>query len=280
MRFHKRFYLPATVAAAALLAACAGGMAAKSWTPNVWPAGTTVTYEIFGGQTQTMDVPGAGSQTVNMTSSAVYNVTATGEREFQIKVTDASQSSDMGDPSEAGMPDVSELIGLETTVRLGDNGDIVEATNLEDHPYIVEMMGAEAYKNDLQDMFLRLPEGELKPGVEWTKTLNIPISQMGLELTLETADNYKCLEVTTFEGTPAFKISVSGIGTLGGGGETQGMMVDLQLTGKGEGTIYVSTKDAMVLMAESKTSMEGGFAAQGMDIPMTMLMTGTIKVKK
>lgn len=282
MKVRSRLYLPAVMmAAAVLMASCAGGVAGSRGELHVWDTGTSVTYVSSSVEATTMEIPGAGEQATSSTSSMTFDVEATGPRTFKVAITDASQSADMDIP-EGMMPDVSELIGLVSSVALDSRGKVAEASNIEDNPFIDSRGGVENFKEmTLQSLFLYLPEGDMKPGVEWSRELDFPATMMGMiTVNFSIADEYKCLEMTTYEGVPVYKIANTGSGGVSGGGDVQGTPVDFAVTGLGEGTYYISVDTGMIIMSEVKIRMSGGIAAEGMDIPISILGTTTLKLKK
>lgn len=278
MNVNARRNLTAALAVFALLAsACAAGSAGSSAALNVWPTGTSVTYEITSAQSQAMDIPGMGEQASNSSTTVGFGIESVGEREFMIKVLDASSSSDM--PDDGSMPNISELVGLEATLLLDEQGEVIEASGLSGNVYVDEMSGVEAYTEELRSFFLYLPQEQVRPGVTWTREYGFTAIQMGMELMFEFVDTYHCVDETVFEGTRALKIELESKISLGGGGEQMGTFLDFALSGTGDGILIVDAVTGMLLSGESKGTMSGGISAQGMDIPMTMTMTSTIKVK-
>lgn len=276
-----RFHLIALMAATAVLVAgCAGGMAGKAGGLHVWSAGTSVSYESTVGQSTFMEIPGQGEMVTTSTITLDVTIEATAtEREFKFTVDDASISSDAAQMG-GEIPDVSGLVGLESMIHLDKRGGITEATNLEGNPSIEEQGGVEAFREQLQGFILYLPEGALGPGVEWTREYGFPFTQSGLEMELTSIDKYRCIEATTYEGVPAYKITVSSDAALSGSGEQMGMPLDMALSGTGDGTFYVETGTGRILMAESTGTLSGGISGAGFDIPVEMRMTSTLKQKK
>lgn len=278
MNSNARRNLAAALAVFALLAsACAAGSAGSSAALNVWPAGTSVTYEITSAQSQAMDIPGMGEQVSNSSTTIEFGIESVGEREFTVRVLDASSSSDT--PDMGMMPDISELVGLEAMLLLNERGEVVEASGIAGNVYVDEMSGVEAYTEELRGFFLYLPEELVRPGVTWTREYGFTAIQQGMELQFELIDTYRCVEETVFEGTRALKIELEQKISLGGGGEQMGTFLDFALSGTGDGTLIVDAMTGMLLSGESKGTMSGGISAQGTDIPMTMTMTSTIRVK-
>jgi hypothetical protein len=278
MKSDARRNLTAALSIFALLAsACAAGSAGSSAAFNVWPTGTSVTYESTGSQSQAMDIPGMGEQVSNSSATTVMAVESIGERQFRVTVEDASTSSDT--PDTGMMPDISTLIGLQATLTLNERGEVAEASGIAGNAWVEAQGGVDAYTEELRGFFLYLPEEPLRPGVTWTREYGFTADQMGVELQFEFVDSYRCVEETIFEGTRALKIESDSDVTLNGGGEQMGTLIDFALSGTGENSFIVDAMTGMLLQSESKGSLSGGLSAQGMDIDMTMTMTSTIKVK-
>ncbi len=278
MKVRSHFYTPAALATLALLTvACAAGKTGGGGALHVWPAGTAVTYDLTASQTQTIEIPGGGTQGGTSTSTIVFDVASTGAREFQVSVTDASTYSDTPDPSS---PDIGNLVGLKSTVTLDERGLLIEATGLTENSYVMEAGGVDDFKETLQALFLYLPEGKLGPGVEWSREYNYPAVQGGLEIQVNSVDTYKCLEETTYEGTPAFKLEVTSEVTFSGSGEQAGQMLDFALAGTGTATMHVDASTGLLLNMESTGALNGVIASSGMEFPMSMQTVSTIKIRK
>ncbi len=276
-----RFHLLALLAVSAVLATgCAGGMAGKAARLHVWSAGTSLAYGISAGQSMAMEIPGQGQMVMNTTSTMEFTVEATATpREFKLAVTDASISSDAAQMG-GEIPSVEALIGLESVIRLDERGLITEATGLEGNAAVEELGGVASFTEELQSLFLYLPEGRLGPGVEWFREYSFPMQQSGMQMEMSAVDQYRCVEATTYEGVPAYRISTTSTIVLTGSGDQMGMPMDWSMSGTGETTMYVETGTGAVLMIESTGEMSGGISAGGMDIPVDMRLTSTVTQKK
>ncbi len=284
MRMKRRScYLSVVLAAAGLLAAgCAAGgrgSAGGAGAAHVWPGETTVAYVLTSGQSQQVDIPGQGSQVTNESSTLDMTVAAAGPRQFTITVTEAVASSD-AEMMGAEVPDISALVGLECAVTLDERGEIISATGLEQNGFIEDSGGVEPFTEQLQGLFLTLPEGGLQVGAEWSRESELHFTQMdGTELQVTTVERYICREATEYAGMEAWIIDLVSESAMSGTGETGGMPMDLVLSGTGRGTIWVARGTAMMLGAESKGNLEGGIAVAGMDLPLTLISSATL-VKK
>jgi hypothetical protein len=255
-------------------------MAGRKAAMYVWPSGTSVEYEMTTDQTISVEVPGAGEQMTSSSQMMAFALKASGPRVFEVTIKDVTQSAEMEAPT--GMvPEITELSGWTGNVTIDEQGEVVESTNLEGNPYI-EFIGVDAFKQQtLQIIFQILPEGTLKTGVEWSKEWIMPMNMMGIEVNFNFTDDYTCLEETDYEGAGAFKIGSVSNGSITGGGEMPGAgMVDFAMSGTAEGTNYIDSGTGMVLGGETMIKMGGGISAQGMDIPMTMQLSITLKMKK
>lgn len=254
-----------------LTSACAGGKAAIGGL-HLWPEGTAVVYEMVRGQEQTIEVPGQGNQASEASSTFVISVEAVGEREFRVKFLEASST-----PSST---DLEQVVGLESTVRLDARGVIVEATDLEENPYVQARGGVGIFKDDLQNLFVYLPEGPIKPGLEWNREYSYPANQSGMTVQRSYSLAYRCIEETVFEGTPAFKIELISKTEIAGGGDQGGGSTEVQVGGAIEGTIYVESVNGMILLQELGGELEGGLSTQGYDLLMHLKVSLTVKMKK
>ncbi|MFC1629340.1 hypothetical protein ACFL3H_09575 [Gemmatimonadota bacterium] len=273
-------YYPAMIllAVATLTSACAGGMAGSRAGMYAWDAGTTVNYELTTLQTTIIEIPGMGEQAMSSTSSLSFQVVSTGPYKFDITFIDASSEADQADMTGL-VPEITELIGEVCSVTLDKLGEIVESSGLEDNPY-VDFLGTDAFMDQtLQVLFQVLPEEGLSEGTEWARDYAYPFGIMGLEMDMANSDVYQCREAGTYASESAFRIGSTSKTSLAGGGEIQGAMMDMMLSGTGEGSSWISATTGMLLGSEGTIRMSGGISAQGMDIPMNMELKVTLVVK-
>jgi hypothetical protein len=202
-------------------------------------------------------------------------------RQFNVTIANASLSSD-AEAMGAEMPDMKALVGLESVVTLTDRGLIQNATNLENNAAVNDQGGPEAFREGLQALFFYMPEGGLGPGVEWTRTYGFQANQSGMMIDFSFDDVYTCQERTTYDGVPAYVVKQSSLANLSGGGDQGGMAMEMDASGDGEGTFYVEVGTGRILMVEGWASMTGGIyvEAAGMDIPLDIRVTSTVKPKK
>ena len=99
---------------------------------------------------------------------------------------------------------------------------------------------------------------------------------------IASSDEYICDERTTFEGSPAFKITSRSTATLSGAGDQQGMEMNMMASGDGETTLYIEVGTGRILHAESMGMFSGGIdvPAMGMSIPLELRMTSTVRPAK
>ncbi len=272
MKFHSCCRISGALVSLLLLTStCAGGKAGAG-APHLWPEGTTVVYEMVRGQEQTTEIPGQVSQPRAMSSTFVISVEAVGEREFRLRFLEAYST-----PSSI---DLEQAVGLESTVRLDTRGVITEATDLEENPYVDARGGIDIFKDDMQNLFVYLPEGPIRPGVEWNREYSYPANQSGMTVQHSQSVTYRCIEETVFEGTPAFRIELISKTEFAGSGDQGGGSTEVQLGGTIEGTIYVESTNGMILSQELGGELEGGFVTQGYDLSMHLKVSLTVKMKK
>ena len=272
MKRSSSFHIPITISAVAVVVvSCASGKAG-SHSPNVWPAGKTVVYEMIRAQTQTVEIPGQGEQVNESSTTFTISLESIGTRQFRLKILDATTTS----PSIS----VNPVVGLESVVQLDEQGLISEASGLEGNAYVEVRGGAELFTEDLQPLFFYVPEGALKPGVQWSRDYSIIAMQSTIEVTRTFNDAFSCIEETSLEESGAFRMDVVSNADFSGPGELSGMPIDLKMTGALEGSLYVDSATGIVLTYEMKGQMTGAIFSDQFDMPMTMDATMVLKMKK
>lgn len=277
----RRSYLWTPLLLTFLTAACAGGMAGSRTAPHVWPADFTIDYEAVQVQGMTMEIPGMGGMTTTTTSTVVFRVVPVGARTFDLTVTDARIDIDSAMPMEGqDMPDISALKGLTSTITLGEDGVIQTATGLTENSAIADMGGEASFRESMQSLFLPLPEGALEVGTKWSRESRFEANQSGMEMAFLSTSDYECVGETIIDGTAAWEIKETGKVSLVGGGDQMGVMIDMDAAGDGTGTFFVEKGTARLIRYEGKGTLAGGVSAQGMDIPLSMVQTATVNVKR
>ena len=208
-----RTFLPLAVLALLVLGACAGAMSGAG-SMHMWPTGTSVTYEVSATEVMTMEQPGMGAMSLTTNTKMMVDVEGmAGDRVFKVTVSEATMSSD-AEAMGQEMPNYGALVGFESTVTLDERGKITLATNM-DNPTLSEVGGAQSFQESLQGLFVYLPEGgTLGPGVTWARDYSFVNEQTGFQMNIASSDEYICDERTTFEGSPAFKITSRSTATL------------------------------------------------------------------
>ena len=267
-----------------LLPACAarqaamGGAGPAAGETYAWPRGTQVEYVLTAVQTQIVDIPGGGEQVLSSNSTIDLKVAVTGDRDYAVTYTGATQHDDAAELG-APVPDISRLVGLVSQVRLDGQGEVVEATGLEGNSYVIDSGGVAPFRElNIQVVFPYLPEGRLSAGAQWSREYGFTIVQMdGTTLYFNVKDDYTCVEETLFNGTPAWKITLTSSQNVTGSGDI-GVPMELAMSGNGQADIHVARDTAMMLGNEWKMIFGGNISAQGMNIPISI--TQAVNVTK
>ena len=272
MKRSSSFHIPIAISAVAVVVvSCASGKAG-SHSPNVWPVGQSVVYEMTRFQTQIIEIPGQGEQITESSTTFTINVESIGVRQFRLEILEAITTS----PNTS----VDPVIGLESIVQLDERGLISEASGLEGNAYIEIRGGVDLFKEDLQPLFFYVPEGALNPGTKWNRDYSITAMQSTIEVTRAFNDNYSCIEETALEGDTVFRINVVSSVDFSGPGEMSGMPIDLKMNGILEGILYVDVETGLVLSQEMKGQMSGAIFSDQFDLPMTLDAMMILKIRK
>lgn len=274
--------LPALLAGLVILASgCAAGSMRSAPVPYEWPAGTQYAYAISSTNTISMEIPGMGPISMGVNTGMDVTLSATGTlREFTITIDDISFSMDLPDMGmDLPQPDLSTIKGSTMTAQLGARGEVTDVSGIEGIPALEQMGGADGFKETLRSLFLYLPEGGLEPGATWSHEASFSMNQMGMQVQNASSKDYNCVELTEWEGVPAYRVDVSGMVTTSGGGDQGGMSMDLSAAGNSAGTTYVDPVTGALLHHEARSSMTGGVSVQGQEIPWDLSISTTITRK-
>jgi len=252
-----------------LFAGCASSGRTGS-SPFDWETGMVSAYEVVQNQSQTLEIPGQGNQVND--SGATMNVSVDAVAPYTFKVTITSAEA-------TGSPlSVDPIIGLESEVVVSPTGAIMSASGLEDNAYIDGMGGADVFKESLQELFQRLPDEPLAPGVEWSTSSTMPIARQGMELTREVTETYRVEESTTFEGRDAFLVQVDGDVSMTGTGNQGGQEFDFSAQGTMSGSSYIEAGTGRILSLERTGKLAGIIALTQADLPITLDLTTSVKL--
>jgi len=202
--------------------------------------------------------------------------------EMEYKDMTQTMESAMG----GGSSDFTELIGKKVNFTLSPIGKIIQTEGFDKLPEITlvnqEKLREETYLMQVSGNFMALPEKPVKPGATWTDELveNIPMPGDG-NLKVTTHFTYKLLEQTEYNGFNCVKINAELSQTLSGNFEQQGMLLTMDMKGKGNGTIYFAYEKGMVINSETTSLLDGVVfvEAAGMEIPIVNESKSTTVVK-
>jgi hypothetical protein len=227
-----------------------------------WPEGTTAEYVITRGEVQTLEVPGRESTPSESSTDIHVTVTALGPRQFSLNFTDVTTTS--------VSLDVAALIGSSCRITLDDRGLITELTGLDGNAFVAARGGEELFREDMQLLFLYMPENGLAPGREWVREHSLTADQGEFEMERAFTDEYRCVEAVTSDGIPAMKVNQKSNARFSGTGYQSGTELEIELTGTIDSVIHVERETGMLLQLSGTGRFGGALTAQGMDYSMIL----------
>ena len=230
-----RIFMPVMAVA---LSSCAAGQVGSVML-HEWPEGSVTEYEITRGEVQSTDIPGRGVTSTEVSAVMTVAVEQTGSRQFGLTFTEAKTTS--------ATLDISTLIGLECRVTLDERGLITGITGISDNPYIEARGGEDLFREDLQLLFLYLPEDELKQDVEWLREHSLLAEQGALKVNRNFTDTFLFVDETALEGVPAVNVDLNSATVFSGVGEMSGTAVELMLQGDVDSSIHVDPVTGQLL---------------------------------
>ncbi len=235
-----------------------------------WPAGTTAKYEITRGEVQTLEIPGREASPTESSTVMQVTVTSLGPRQFSLQFTDVNTTSTS--------LDVAALIGLECRVTLDERGLITEMTGIDGNAFVEARGGGDLFREDLQLLFLYLPENGLAPGMEWVRDHSLTADQGGFVMERAFSDKYHSVEEVIFDETSSMKVTQSSGTRFYGSGNQSGAEMEIELTGTIESIVHVDRETGQLLHLEGGGKLEGFLTTQGRDI--TMRLQPAVKIRK
>jgi hypothetical protein len=143
----------------------------------------------------------------------------------------ASEEEPTGALANMIKPTLEAIVGAKFTVTMNSRGQIKEiqvpqevveaAQKAPNAAQMGEMFTKEGFEKMVRQSLLTFPEGELKPGREWTETMEVPVPGMGGQQTVKTTYQYVGQEDVDGQTLDAFSVSQSmefgdGAGPAGG----------------------------------------------------------------
>ena len=220
-----------------------------------------------------------------------YDITAVDNGVFTIKVTSLSNKTTVGSPmgnqtmsSEGTSPNdltMKAITGVEYSFTMNKSGNILEVTGTEAaQAHVKEVLEGtamaqaigqisaafteESLSSNLDTKFNIYPES---PSSEWVKEKNLTLNSMPVSLRAEYS-------------LTGNKVSMDGTMTISGQGIFNGMQLDMDMEGNQNGTYEINKESGAVLSSESEAEITGSVSAQGMTIPMVIVSTTKITMKK
>jgi len=231
----------------------------------------TRNYVVVDAQSNSMDIPGQGQQEMNITTTVGYSVTKTGDRSYSVTVTNLSIEG-----SPAGNMGQDALIGTESDIVLAADGSVESISGMEENEGVVAIGGEAVFKDRIQALFLRGPEGDVSIGKEWSVASSIPTNQQGMSVERNIISNYHCVGDEEIDGVAVWVIDVSAAVDLTGSGNAGGQEMEMEMSGDITGKIYVEKDTGMVLSSEADGEMEGMIDMEAFSILMFVGVHNTI----
>jgi len=235
-----------------------------------WPVGTTAKYEITRGEVQTMEIPGREATPTESSTVMQVTVTTAGPRQFSLEFTDVTTTS--------SSLDVNALIGLRCQVTLDERGLITSLTGIDGNAFVATRGGADLFREDLQLLFLYLPENGLAPGAEWSRDHSLTAEQGGFTMERAYKDAYHCVGEKMFDGTSSMEVNQKSDSRFFGSGEQSGTGMEIELAGLIESVIRVDQETGRLIHLKGGGRLEGFLTTQGMDI--TMGLQAMVEIRK
>jgi hypothetical protein len=229
-------------------------------------------YVLTQNQSQSIEIPNQGLQENSSHSALTFTLVRKDGGAFDVTFTDAEATGTA--------PNNESIVGVTASLKLDGKGEITESTGLEDNPYVLASGGVAVMNENLQGLFLVLPEVKLKPNVKWSRETDIPSEQNGLSLRRKVHEVFKIERTIDFGGTPAFEISSVASIQVSGGGNQGGQELDVELEGTLNATIVASVESGIILQSESSGKMTGFIGLPTASLPVTMNLELSLKQKE
>lgn len=185
----------------------------------------------------------------------------------------------------------STMMGRDTTMQLNLNEQkrvVLSNTGKQISSVIVgdakkfQMMGTESQIGKI----LVLPSNEIKIGDKWHNTSvdSTQISENNPVNTNSTTEmDYTFAGKESKDGVEYLRLNYSGTITINGKGNTHGMDLFMEGTGKSEGFAYYNPQVSLIVYSEDTTEMDMSIALSGqqnMTMPMTQVMINIMKFEE
>ncbi|MBK7098716.1 MAG: hypothetical protein IPH58_10605 [Sphingobacteriales bacterium] len=206
-----------------------------------------------------------------------YNKLKTGMEMIGQTITMDSDSPDKADPKNKIYIILKES---EITALVKPNGDIVELKGVDElakkfeNFSEAELQGAKNYieknaiKSSFEQSFKWYPEKEVKVGDSWTT-----VTTISSPYELKSNNNYTLKKVDNSIGFLTVKSDVTTDGSKKM--ESNGMEMEINLTGKNEGEMQVDMKSGMPVSSNIVQNLSGKMEIMGQEVPISI--SNTIK---
>ena len=185
--------------------------------------------------------------------------------------------SEMGDSDY----DLSTLIGKSFGFTFSPLGEKIEFSDPENIEIDLGQMGGKRTSESFfRDLLPDLPEEPIKIGGSWTVKKEEPVSQGGMDLTIQTESTHTVQGIETINGIECLKIVSKAQGVIDGSGQQMGADITYEGDVESESVWYFAYKKGMFIQTESKNLTEGSIAITGpqdMTLPMSQETTTTVR---
>ncbi len=185
------------------------------------------------------------------------------------------RTHDSDDPQIQTGPDFSELVGRTVEMFLSPTGKPSGFKGFDELPEIAmpeqeERLDEWWYINEVRDILPFMPETSVSPGDTWSHTVEHEERAGEGMLPVVIEYTYRLIEETKIDGHDCVRIDGVYTVKISGSFSVGGLDLELDLSGKGEETIYFAWKKGMLLSAESQSVVSGsaGNEEMGMSIQM------------
>ncbi len=181
------------------------------------------------------------------------------------------------------VPDLSSLIGKSFGLVLSPTGEVMEYMGTEDlFIDLGQMMGGrQNIKDSFRNIFISLPEQEIKIGDSWTENGERMETVMGMEVNsrFESINRFEAVEEV--DGMECLKFTTKKSAEMNGEGERMGTGFVLEGNLDVFITWYFAYRRGILVKMEIDTFLEGNIAVgggSGMTIPVTSETTGHVRL--
>lgn len=270
-----RRFAPFAVAA---LAACGGGYssgAAPAPDPEptaVHYAPATVSYRSVEHRHVEQEINGQTTQNDRVSTTFLGTMIAAAADGFTVTIVVDSVTVTGG--AQFSSAEVAAARGTVFSGTLAPTGQ-VEAIAGGDttQPFIAQL------RRGIEEFYPRIPAGGVEPGRSWTDTTAVVVNSGGLDLNIESIDQYEAIEWTEHAGVRVIRIHVASSYTIAGEGEQTGQPMMLDGTGRRHVDQFLAGDGRFVgAIAADTAEVEVVLTNLGLIVPVKQTVADTLAV--